>query len=106
MCPVEGWILPLTVEVGRFNSVPEDERLCTLCNLNVIEDELHFVFHCPLYDEARQFLFQKMQNVKPELFWVDDDDEVKLEWFFRKEVFTIATFIKSAWSKRKSELFM
>lgn len=93
-------ILPLAIEVGRFNSVPEEGRLCTLCNLNVIEDELHFVFHCPLYDEARQLLFQKMQNVK--LFWTDD--VVKLEGFFRREVFTLATFMKRAWAMRRSYL--
>ncbi len=96
-------ILPLAIEIGRFYSVPEEERLRSVCDLNVVEDELHFLFYCPLGDEARQILFQKMQDVKSELFWTED--EVKLEWFFREEAFSVATFIKSAWKLRKNKLF-
>ncbi len=91
-------ILPLAIEVGRFNSVAEEERLCTVCDLSVIEDELHFLFHCPMYDEPRKFLSEEMQNRRPEFFW--SGDEVKLEWLFREKVFTVASFIKRAWKLR------
>jgi hypothetical protein len=28
--------------------------MCTKCSSNVIEDELHFLFECPKYDEDRE----------------------------------------------------
>ena len=47
-------ILPLRLETGRFQNIRDEntghfqklkveERVCTLCNLNCIEDEIHFV---------------------------------------------------------------
>ena len=30
-----------------------DERLCPKCTGGVVEDELHFLFECPFYDEIR-----------------------------------------------------
>lgn len=57
------FVFQVEAEVGRFMY---QRRKDTLCNVNVTEDELHFVFHCLLQDEARQLLFQKMQSVKPD----------------------------------------
>ena len=47
------WILPLNIETGRFRNQALDERLCTACEFNEIEDESHFLFQCSLYDELR-----------------------------------------------------
>ena len=44
-------ILPLNIGTGRFRNQALDERLCTLCEFNEIEDESHFLFQCSLYDE-------------------------------------------------------
>ena len=46
-------ILPLNIETGRFRNQALDERLCTLCEFNEIEDESHSLFQCSLYDELR-----------------------------------------------------
>ena len=35
-------ILPLEVEVGRFRDVNLSDRLCNMCTLNVVENEIHF----------------------------------------------------------------
>ena len=38
-------MLPLSVEVDRYRNIPMEERLCTLCDDNIVEDEiLFFVF--------------------------------------------------------------
>ena len=42
----------LNIEIGRRSRKVED-RLCTLCDLNVDESVGHFVFHCPAYGENR-----------------------------------------------------
>ena len=42
-------ILPLAIETGRYRNVPLEERLCESCR--IIEDEKHFLLHCPLYNQ-------------------------------------------------------
>ena len=43
---------PLRIEVGHYhrpNPLPVEDRLCQMCNLSTVEDELHFLLHCSLY---------------------------------------------------------
>ena len=35
-------ILQINTEIGRYRSIPIEARLCRLCNMNEIEDEIHF----------------------------------------------------------------
>ncbi len=49
-------ILPLRVETGRFGGEKHCDRICTLCNSGSVEDEIHFLFHCSLYDTQREGL--------------------------------------------------
>ena len=35
--------LPIEIEKGRYRSKPREERLCNQCNLNVVENETHFL---------------------------------------------------------------
>lgn len=43
----------LEIEVGRKRSTPREERICKICNLNEIEDELHFMLNCPILSDIR-----------------------------------------------------
>ena len=52
-------ILPLRVETGRYIELNANERICTLCTSNEIEDELHLLLKCSLYDDLRQTLIAK-----------------------------------------------
>lgn len=36
--------------------------MCLVCNLGTVEDELHFLFHCPLYDT---FPVQEIPDKRP-----------------------------------------
>jgi hypothetical protein len=36
----------LPIQTGRINDIPSCERLCTLCHLNEIGDEFHYLFIC------------------------------------------------------------
>ena len=49
-------VAPLKIETGRYQSLPVHERTCFHCNTEV-EDELHVLLFCPLYDDTRQELF-------------------------------------------------
>ena len=95
--------LPLAIETGRFYGTPEEDRLCLLCDLGEVENEIHFVFHCPMYDDLRHDLFEKVFRDHPESFWLRD--ETRLELFFRIAVFDIARYIQKAWERRKAAIF-
>ena len=41
----------LPIEIGRWNSIPIEDRICTLCNINDIGDEFHYLFICPLFKQ-------------------------------------------------------
>ena len=96
--------LPLAIETGRFIGTPEEDRLCSLCNLMEVESEIHFLFHCSLYDELRGIFFQKMSSICEDFFWLDD--YTKLEICFRKGTFCLAEFLCKAWEIRQTNLFV
>ena len=37
----------LMTEIGRYNQTTKDNRHCPFCGCIVIEDDFHFLFHCP-----------------------------------------------------------
>ena len=43
----------LAIEKGRYNNINRENRLCTYCNMNVIENEFHFLLVCPKYKHLR-----------------------------------------------------
>ena len=49
----------LRIETGRFTipKTPEDLRICDYCNLNSVENKMHILFHCDLYNDLRKTLF-------------------------------------------------
>ena len=54
--------LPLAVETGRYAkpAIQLNERICKLCNSQSIENEIHFLIECDLYDDLRRELFDNM----------------------------------------------
>ena len=46
-------ILPLKIETDRYQGIPEHLRICNLCNSGSVENEFHFLFHCPKLSEIR-----------------------------------------------------
>ena len=55
-------ILPLHMETRGFVNTSLKERLCNSCNLNFLEDESHFIFDCPVYNQVREVLFNYIIN--------------------------------------------
>ena len=55
-------LLPLAIETGRFNNVPREERLCKFCTKNIVEDKLHFLLSCELYDVERNIMLEKFKS--------------------------------------------
>ena len=97
-------ILPLGVEVGRYTNVPLDERLCSLCNANAVEDELHFLCSCSLYNDERKALFTRAPLKTNDFSILDDLDKfVFMMSNMQKEVMS---FIVLAVAKRKAQMYI
>lgn len=43
----------LRIQSGRYNRIPRNERICVFCNTNDIDDEFHFLFKCPCFNDLR-----------------------------------------------------
>lgn len=108
-------ILPLMIETGRFKNVKDEvsgmfrkmkieERLCKLCGMNLVEDELHFLLDCKIYDSLRKELFKQISlNGSNELLFTS-----KIQTFTHliNEYwkYTI-NYIYDAWNLRKTLLY-
>ena len=46
-------ILPIAIETGRYKSVPKHRRICEFCNIDKVENEIHVLFECSVYEEER-----------------------------------------------------
>ena len=58
----------LEVEVGRWtkpNKTPIENRKCQICN--VLEDEFHFLFECPLYTNLRKLYIHSYYWRRPNM---------------------------------------
>ena len=73
----------LRIESGRFTipKTPEDLRICDHCSLNSVENEMHVLFHCNLYDDLRGILFTKINERLNKLF-TNYNDHDKVCFFF------------------------
>ena len=57
--------LPIKIETGRYRSISEDQRICDNCNLNEVENEKHFVYHCTKHQNIREIYLDNL---------IDDDN--------------------------------
>ena len=48
----------LAIETGRYENKERNERLCTNCNMNMIETEYHFLMICPKHRDLRLKYFK------------------------------------------------
>ena len=46
----------LRIESGRWDKEALENRVCKLCSMGVLEDEVHFLVDCHLYDRQRSFM--------------------------------------------------
>ena len=42
------------LEEGRFHNIERHIRLCQFCNMNMVEDEFHFVLVCPAFRDLQK----------------------------------------------------
>ena len=52
----------LAIETGRHHGLDPLERICKLCDTSSIENELHFLIHCPAYSALRNTFYGNMNK--------------------------------------------
>jgi hypothetical protein len=55
----------LRIETGRYENLPQKERLCRYCNMQQIESEFHFLLVCPHYSKLRSKYLKPYYNHWP-----------------------------------------
>ena len=55
-------VLPLKIETGRFLGLSVEDRLCQVCDQNAVENEIHFLLHCTLYEDLRRAMIFKSER--------------------------------------------
>ena len=56
--------------VSDYNCLSGNNKCC-MCNLNLIEDEIHYLFHCPVYNEYRIELYSKLNELSCGIIAID-----------------------------------
>ena len=44
------------------DQTPHNDRFCPVCNSGMIEDEFHFLLHCPKYSIPREKVYNQIQH--------------------------------------------
>ena len=91
-------ILPLKIETGRYTNVPKEERMCDFCP-NAVEDELHFVFDCNIYNVIRNQLFAEARNVCS--VFDSFDVQQKLKFLMCEMPSYLASYVNHAFQMRR-----
>ena len=95
-------ILPINIELGRFRQIPLEDRHCYKCT-NVIEDEVHFLIQCQVYQNLRAPLFAIACNVNSS--FVDMNDFEKFKFLLNVIWKESAKFILEAWRERQNFVY-
>ncbi len=53
----------LLIETGRHMKLKPEDRICKHCNLNEVEDEVHFLTKCKLYTNERKNFLDKIKAI-------------------------------------------
>ena len=93
----------LQVEIGRYRNLPLEQRICTLCDKNEVEDEFHLLCHCPIYEDILKVLYNETITLYPDFTEMDDLQQfVFLVSNVQKQVINVLT---TAFFRRRALLF-
>ena len=55
----------LPIELGRWQNIERNNRLCLLCDTNPIGDEFHYILQCPHFEQNRKNLIPSYFRNRP-----------------------------------------
>jgi hypothetical protein len=97
-------VLPINVEVGRYNATPREQRLCTICKNKEVEDEMHILFYCPAYNDKREMLVNHASQLIVNFDKLDQMDQIHSLTTHPNLVRKTCHFIKEAMTLRQENM--
>ena len=75
LCQLRSSSHQLMIEKGRYARpvIPPPDRKCQTCN--VVEDEIHFMLTCKMYEKQREILFKEVLLTCPNFNALDDNQK-------------------------------
>ena len=68
-------VAPLRIETGRYENLFVEERLCPFCNC--VEDEIHVMLVCSVYDDIRTVLLENALDILPAFRYFSNEEKFK-----------------------------
>lgn len=103
MAQLRSGILPLRIETGQYVGEPPNERLCTLCTQQEIENKLHFVLDCPFYNQYRTEILGE-QLLSPAL--LNRDRQYVFTYLMSHKFRQLSKFVVKAFRIRRQSLYI
>ena len=95
----------LMIEFRRYKKpkpLPREDRLCKFCNLNEVENEIHFITRCLKYDSEREEFYKTIRKLNANFDLLNDLQ--KTMWLLSQEcesvLIELACFILKCFDKR------
>ena len=99
--------LPLNIETGRFTrpKTPVENRVCTMCSSNSVEDETHFLVDCEFYSDLRFKLFKTALEINSDFLMLTSKE--KLSFIMSDSILqTIAGIVLTKMFRRRQLSFI
>ncbi len=96
-------ILPIAVETGRYKGLDRNERICTLCDAEEVENQIHFALKCSTYTQFRNDFVNTCRDRI--VGWDILTDIGKISALFCHQPRLFGKYIKKIFLYRKSLLY-
>ena len=97
-------VLPLEIEKGRRKNIVRENRFCKICNLNVLENEVHFLFECPTLEKDRSKHINSIAKISPRFRTMSNTEKLTFLYFNEKTPNSLldiaSTFLSELWNAR------
>ena len=97
------------IEAGRYanpRSIPRSKRIYKHCKLNCIENEIHFLSQCSLYQTERNKFYDQIYHFNNNFMLSDDNDKAK--WLLSQDdeniLSALGSFIHYCFEKRNKNV--
>ncbi len=76
------------METGWYEGLPEEERVCPVCNANTGESEYHAIISCSLYEDVREKPFTSAISCNDAFYHMSNNDNLPI-YFIQKKTFYV-----------------
>ena len=93
--------LPLQVEIGRWQNIKFEDRVCQICHTGV-EDENHLVFYCSGYNDERYNFENNMCSIQKKTGGHSHAQKKFVILMQKENILIFTNFLSNILAKRKS----